>query len=98
MGRPAAGKRRALPCRSARAPTSSVSHRKTDPATSSQCGRDFLIERTLEVWQPRADRRLDAEDAREIAENICGFFNVLVTWATAEPRRSIIDAAGAGDE
>jgi len=38
--------------------------------------REFL-ERTIEVWQPRYDRPLTLEDAREIAENMLGLFKLL---------------------
>jgi len=43
-----------------------------------------LIERTLEVWQPRTPRTLTTEDARQIAENVVGFFGVLLEWEAAE--------------
>lgn len=39
-----------------------------------------LIEQTLRVWQPHTDRELTLEDAREIIENISGFFHLLLTW------------------
>ena len=38
--------------------------------------KEFL-ERTLEIWQPRYDRPLTLDDAREIAENMIGLFKVL---------------------
>ena len=40
-----------------------------------------LTENTIAVWQPRIKRRLSAEDAREIAENINGFFTILAAWS-----------------
>lgn len=36
--------------------------------------------RTLEVWSRRSTRPLTEEDAREIAENMTGFFRVLLEW------------------
>jgi len=39
-----------------------------------------LIARTRETWQPRAGRNLSDEDAREIAENVTGFFRLLLEW------------------
>ena len=45
---------------------------------------DNLIERTLEVWQPRNDQRLSDEDARAILENVKGFFTLLLEWETSE--------------
>ena len=41
-----------------------------------------LTEHTIAVWQPRHRRRLSKEDAREITENITGFFTNL--WAYAQ--------------
>ena len=39
---------------------------------------DNLIDRTLEVWQPRNADRLSDEDARAILENVKGFFTLLL--------------------
>jgi hypothetical protein len=36
--------------------------------------------RALEVWSRRSTRPLTDEDAREIAENMTGFFRVLLEW------------------
>ena len=38
---------------------------------------------TLELWQRRASRELTGEDAREIAENVAGFFRLLLEWKSA---------------
>lgn len=46
--------------------------------------KNNLITRTLEVWQPQAARSISGEDAREIAENITGFFSLLLEWEAAE--------------
>jgi hypothetical protein len=43
-----------------------------------------LIDRTLEVWQPHTSRVLTREDARQIIENIVGFFSALRDWHAAE--------------
>jgi chemotaxis regulatin CheY-phosphate phosphatase CheZ len=43
-----------------------------------------LIERTRQVWQRRLDSDLSSDDARQIAENIAGFFSVLAEWSRAE--------------
>jgi hypothetical protein len=45
---------------------------------------DNLIDRTIAVWQPRSRRKLNREDARQIVENISGFFRVLSDWSRAE--------------
>ena len=45
---------------------------------------DNLIDRTRQVWQPRLGHDISREDARQIAENVTGFFSVLAEWARAE--------------
>ena len=47
-----------------------------------------LTEHTVAVWQPRLRRCLSNEDAREIAENMNGFFNILAEWSHREERES----------
>src|SRR5262245_18018341 len=42
------------------------------------------IEQTLGAWQPRTSKALSAEDAREMARNVSGFFSVLRRWEAAE--------------
>ena len=37
-------------------------------------------QRTCDFWQPRASRQLTDEDAREMAENLSGFFRLLDEW------------------
>ena len=46
--------------------------------------RDELIGRTRQIWQPRLGRDLSREDARQIAENVTGFFAILAEWSRAE--------------
>ena len=48
---------------------------------------DNLIDRTLEVWQPRNTHRLSDEDARAILENVKGFFTLLLEWETNEQQK-----------
>ena len=43
-----------------------------------------LIDRTRKTWQPRAARNLSDEDAREITENVTGFFKLLMEWEAKE--------------
>jgi hypothetical protein len=45
---------------------------------------DNLIRRTRQVWQPRLGRDLSREDARQIAENVTGFFAILAEWSCGE--------------
>lgn len=40
---------------------------------------------TLDIWQRRARGRLSDEDARQIRENLCGFFRVLAEWNRLSP-------------
>jgi hypothetical protein len=50
----------------------------------SNASNDNLIDRTLTVWQSRLDRDLSRENAREIVENVIGFFSILAEWSRAE--------------
>ena len=45
---------------------------------------DSLIDRTLETWQPRIDHPLSRDDARQIIDNVSGFFSILGEWAKAD--------------
>jgi len=46
------------------------------PHVANDNRKDNLIRRTREVWQPRLGRSLSREDARQIVENMTGFFSV----------------------
>ena len=50
----------------------------------SRAANDNLIDRTRQVWQPRIGRDLSHEDARQISENVTGFFALLAEWSRAE--------------
>jgi hypothetical protein len=50
----------------------------------SHAANDNLIDRTRQVWQRRLGRELGREDARQIAENVTGFFALLAEWSRAE--------------
>ena len=41
---------------------------------------DNLIEQTRRLWRSRLGRDVSREDARQIVENVTGFFGVLVEW------------------
>jgi len=45
---------------------------------------DNLINRTIGLWQSRGRRTLSHEDARQIVENVTGFFSILHKWSRAE--------------
>ena len=51
-----------------------------------------LIARTKETWQPRAACSLSDEDAREIAENVTGFFRLLLEWEAREKEHTAREA------
>lgn len=52
------------------------------------------IARTRQVWQSRTGRDLCADDARQIARNLAGFFQILMEWSDAERRCAANDNAG----
>jgi hypothetical protein len=55
--------------------------------------RSPLLEETIQFWQPRASRPLTPEDARQMVENVTGFFTTLQRWsAAAETRRTESEA------
>lgn len=41
---------------------------------------DTKLQDIINIWQPSAARSLNEEDAREIASNLNGFFQVLSEW------------------
>jgi len=49
----------------------------------SHAASNTLIGQTRKVWQPRIRRKLTDEDARQIAENVTGFFSILAEWSRA---------------
>jgi hypothetical protein len=78
---------------------------RTDRALVVIPNSDRLIERTREVFEPKAGHPLSDEDCREIHRNLSGFFSILAEWkAKADGRRAgtgpqpIEDAADAPDQ
>jgi len=62
----------------------------------SNAQNDNLIDWTIETWQPRLDRDLCREDARQIVENVTGFFSILAEWSWAEKLETVVvDRVGA---
>jgi hypothetical protein len=56
---------------------------RAGPRPKLVCGQtlaDERLARTLELWSRRSARPLTEEDGREIAENMSGFFRVLLEW------------------
>lgn len=54
---------------------------------------DSFLDRTIQLFQPRMNRPLSREDARQIVENMTGFFQTLAEWERAE-RAGINDRTG----
>jgi hypothetical protein len=67
---------------------------QSDKAGQAQRHRDRLLQVTIEVWQPLSTTHLNREDARQILENMTGFFNLLLSWqaAAAADSRSNVGA------
>ena len=66
------------------------------PGGSSD-SNELLLDRAIEVFQPRTSRKLTREDAREIAHNLTGFFSVLLDWHHAEQAERDAAPATAAD-
>ena len=70
----------------------------------SNPANDNLIDKTIRLWQPRLRRKLSREDARQIAEDVTGFFSILADWSRAEMPSAVNDnnlqpkASEKGDE
>jgi hypothetical protein len=65
----------------------------------SDAANDNLIDRTITLWRPRLRRDLSREDARQIAENVTGFFSILHEWSRANaPVADNDNCAGGSDE
>jgi len=54
--------------------------RSESPLGGGETPADERRARTLELWSRRSARPLTEEDAREIDENMTGFFRVLLEW------------------
>lgn len=65
--------------------------KRLDAANDNDAGKQ--IARTRQVWKPRIGRDLTDEDARQIAENVTGFFAVLAEWFHVERRAANDDKA-----
>jgi hypothetical protein len=63
-----------------------------NPHDVNDKSKDELIRWTRQVWEPRIGHDLNREDARQISENLAGFFSTLAEWARAE--KAAKDAGG----
>lgn len=50
-----------------------------------------FIRGTFRTWQSRVNASLSEEDARKIAENIAGYFEVLLEWEAREKESEVIE-------
>jgi hypothetical protein len=41
---------------------------------------DQFLDETIRLWQPRVGHRLSREEARQMAGNLAGFFQLLADW------------------
>lgn len=56
-----------------------------------------FTERTVQIWQTRTSKVLTLEDARQIAEDVTGFFQILMEWEAAERHTPVRSEARTGD-
>jgi hypothetical protein len=49
---------------------------------------EAFLDKTIALFQSRTDRTLTREDAREMIENVTGFFRILGEWNRQEARRA----------
>ena len=47
-----------------------------------------LLDRTQAAWQAHVNRTMTPEDAREIRENVSGFFAILARWSASLSSRN----------
>lgn len=55
--------------------------------------KDRFLQETLEFWQKRTRRKLTLDDAREIAENMTTFFDVLFKSDASEHSPAISEVS-----
>jgi len=69
-------------------------HAEAASVLPSRCTVDeAFLDRTIELFQARTDRTLTREDAREMIENVTGFFRILGEWNRAEQESQNPDPA-----
>jgi len=59
----------------------------------SHATNDNHVDLTRQVWKPRLGRDLTNEDARQITQNVTGFFGILAEWSRAEMPVTASDTA-----
>ena len=68
-----------------------VMHQTGTPNKETQ-GQKEAAEQTLAFWQPRSSRRLSAEDARQMIENVTGLFSQLSAWDGQGQSTALVDS------
>jgi hypothetical protein len=61
------------------------------PAATPTAANDNFLDRTIALWGHRMGREISREQARQIAENVTGFFSVLHAWSRGETRAAAND-------
>ncbi|HVT28219.1 MAG TPA: hypothetical protein VHE81_09410 [Lacipirellulaceae bacterium] len=79
------------------APPQPPSQSGSDSSTTKSYPSADLIQHTIRVWEPRLGRTLSEEDARQIPENVVGFFRVLHSWDRAQSNAESEKEAGLDD-
>jgi hypothetical protein len=55
-----------------------------ESSSSQEEAKKFFLQQTIKIWQRRTLRELTYEDARQVTENVVGFFQILVEWEKKE--------------
>lgn len=55
---------------------------------------EAFLDKTIELFQKRTDRNLTREDAREMIENVTGFFRILGEWNRTEQELRNSESSG----
>ena len=61
------------------------------PAAAPTAANDNFVDRTIALWRHRSGREVSREDARQITENVTGFFSILNDWSRGETRAAAND-------
>jgi hypothetical protein len=61
------------------------------PAAAPTAANDNFVDRTIALWRHRLGREVSCEEARQITENVTGFFSVLNDWSRGETGAAVND-------
>jgi hypothetical protein len=50
-------------------------------AAAPTAANDNFVDRTIALWRHRLGREVSREEGRQIAENVTGFFSILLEWS-----------------